>query len=294
MFCLLTKYRSGAFNELLYHLFCKGLIYCRGLKDLGRLWCLHSYWLQWQQHVGGSRLSGNDLHVLSWCRGLHEGPAAVSSRAGGFSLGEGSSSDDLVHVWLSAVLFHGFLVCCDLRLAGTKASVTAALADDFDTPRAISAIMNLVYHGNCQLQPVSKVTHRLLHSISIAWLKVPDECRRHASDSLTFYALTNKVCTGNRDFAVFLFSLSEHLRVRQCLEPWWATSERSWTCSGSICCTSRSGHNRNRIYRILQHCPSVKHMYDDDELLTMLGRLNTSGRIRLTSLLYVLMVWMGK
>lgn len=31
-----------------------------------------------------------------------------------------------------------------------------ALADDFDTPRAINAVMNLVYHGNCQLQPVCK------------------------------------------------------------------------------------------------------------------------------------------
>ncbi|XP_077464505.1 putative cysteine--tRNA ligase, mitochondrial isoform X2 [Stigmatopora argus] len=43
------------------------------------------------------------------------------------------------------------------RLAKTKASVTAALADDFDTPRAINAIMNLVYQGNRQLQPVSSV-----------------------------------------------------------------------------------------------------------------------------------------
>ncbi|XP_031158216.1 probable cysteine--tRNA ligase, mitochondrial [Sander lucioperca] len=42
------------------------------------------------------------------------------------------------------------------RLAETKYSVVKALADDFDTPRAISAVMNLVYHGNCQLQPVSK------------------------------------------------------------------------------------------------------------------------------------------
>ncbi|KAM9836171.1 putative cysteine--tRNA ligase, mitochondrial isoform 2-T2 [Aulostomus maculatus] len=42
------------------------------------------------------------------------------------------------------------------RLAETKASVRAALADDFDTYGAIDAIMNLVYHGNCQLHPVSK------------------------------------------------------------------------------------------------------------------------------------------
>ncbi|XP_026219363.1 probable cysteine--tRNA ligase, mitochondrial [Anabas testudineus] len=41
------------------------------------------------------------------------------------------------------------------RLAETKSSLVKALADDFDTPRAIGAVMNLVYHGNCQLQPVS-------------------------------------------------------------------------------------------------------------------------------------------
>ncbi|KAI9526159.1 hypothetical protein NQZ68_002707 [Dissostichus eleginoides] len=41
------------------------------------------------------------------------------------------------------------------RLADTKSSVLKALADDFDTPRAVSAVMNLVHHGNCQLQPVS-------------------------------------------------------------------------------------------------------------------------------------------
>ncbi|XP_019723707.1 probable cysteine--tRNA ligase, mitochondrial isoform X3 [Hippocampus comes] len=44
------------------------------------------------------------------------------------------------------------------RLAQTKANVMAALADDFDTPRAMNAIMDLVYQGNCQLQPVSTAT----------------------------------------------------------------------------------------------------------------------------------------
>ncbi|XP_076838520.1 putative cysteine--tRNA ligase, mitochondrial isoform X2 [Brachyhypopomus gauderio] len=43
------------------------------------------------------------------------------------------------------------------RLAATRAGVRAALADDFDTPEAMDAIMSLVHHGNCQLQPVSKV-----------------------------------------------------------------------------------------------------------------------------------------
>ncbi|XP_069573295.1 probable cysteine--tRNA ligase, mitochondrial isoform X1 [Brachyistius frenatus] len=41
------------------------------------------------------------------------------------------------------------------RLAETKSGVLKALADDFDTPRAVGALMNLVYHGNRQLQPVS-------------------------------------------------------------------------------------------------------------------------------------------
>ncbi|XP_061759664.1 probable cysteine--tRNA ligase, mitochondrial [Nerophis ophidion] len=44
------------------------------------------------------------------------------------------------------------------RLDQTKARVTTALADDFDTPQAISAIMDLVHHANCQLQPVCSST----------------------------------------------------------------------------------------------------------------------------------------
>lgn len=51
------------------------------------------------------------------------------------------------------------MLLCFFRLAETKSSVVKALADDFDTPRAISAVMKLVHHGNCQLQPVLKVTH---------------------------------------------------------------------------------------------------------------------------------------
>ncbi|TNN32935.1 putative cysteine--tRNA ligase, mitochondrial [Liparis tanakae] len=42
------------------------------------------------------------------------------------------------------------------RLAQSKSSVLNALADDFDTPRAIGAVMRLVHHGNRQLQPVAK------------------------------------------------------------------------------------------------------------------------------------------
>lgn len=35
----------------------------------------------------------------------------------------------------------------------------AAFADDFDTSRAVAAIMDLIHHGNRQLKAVTKVTH---------------------------------------------------------------------------------------------------------------------------------------
>ncbi|XP_017281770.1 cysteine--tRNA ligase, mitochondrial [Kryptolebias marmoratus] len=41
------------------------------------------------------------------------------------------------------------------RLAEVKSSVLKSLADDFDTPKAVGALMNLVHHGNCQLQPIA-------------------------------------------------------------------------------------------------------------------------------------------
>ncbi|KAF7463871.1 Hypothetical predicted protein [Marmota monax] len=42
------------------------------------------------------------------------------------------------------------------RLTSTKEAVKAALADDFDTPRAIGTILDLVHHGNRQLRAVTK------------------------------------------------------------------------------------------------------------------------------------------
>ena len=44
------------------------------------------------------------------------------------------------------------------RLAEVKGQVLEALADDFDTPRAVHALMDLVSHGNRQLQPIAEVT----------------------------------------------------------------------------------------------------------------------------------------
>ncbi|XP_043101280.1 probable cysteine--tRNA ligase, mitochondrial isoform X2 [Puntigrus tetrazona] len=43
------------------------------------------------------------------------------------------------------------------RLSVTQSIIRKALADDFDTPKAVDAIMSLIYHGNCQLQPTTKV-----------------------------------------------------------------------------------------------------------------------------------------
>ncbi|XP_054430297.1 LOW QUALITY PROTEIN: probable cysteine--tRNA ligase, mitochondrial [Pteronotus mesoamericanus] len=42
------------------------------------------------------------------------------------------------------------------RLSHTKAAVKAALADDFDTPGAVDAIMDLIHQGNRQLKVVTK------------------------------------------------------------------------------------------------------------------------------------------
>ncbi|XP_048388406.1 probable cysteine--tRNA ligase, mitochondrial isoform X2 [Stegostoma tigrinum] len=42
------------------------------------------------------------------------------------------------------------------RLNATKVNVQAAFADDFDTPGATNSIMNLIHHGNRQLQAVTK------------------------------------------------------------------------------------------------------------------------------------------
>ncbi|NXK36674.1 SYCM protein, partial [Piprites chloris] len=57
----------------------------------------------------------------------------------------------------------GQLVCDPIRedilwerLANTKVTVKAAFADDFDTSRAVAAIMDLVHHGNRQLKAVTK------------------------------------------------------------------------------------------------------------------------------------------
>ncbi|PNJ78210.1 CARS2 isoform 29, partial [Pongo abelii] len=42
------------------------------------------------------------------------------------------------------------------RLSSTKRAVKAALADDFDTPRVVDAILGLAHHGNGQLRASPK------------------------------------------------------------------------------------------------------------------------------------------
>lgn len=43
------------------------------------------------------------------------------------------------------------------RLRHTREAVKAALADDFDTPAAVDAVMDLIHRGNGQLQARTKV-----------------------------------------------------------------------------------------------------------------------------------------
>ncbi|KAM4044376.1 putative cysteine--tRNA ligase, mitochondrial [Anomaloglossus baeobatrachus] len=59
----------------------------------------------------------------------------------------------------------GQLVCAPIQedilwqsLNETKVNVKAAFADDFDTLRAVNAVMDLIHHGNQQLKAVSKGT----------------------------------------------------------------------------------------------------------------------------------------
>ncbi|NXI98359.1 SYCM protein, partial [Psophia crepitans] len=81
------------------------------------------------------------------------------------------SMDDAKHILQAISSFcrdanayiKGQLVCDPIRedvlwerLANTKVTVKAAFADDFDTSRAVAAIMDLIHHGNRQLKAVTK------------------------------------------------------------------------------------------------------------------------------------------
>nr|XP_015813311.2 cysteine--tRNA ligase, mitochondrial [Nothobranchius furzeri]XP_054593413.1 cysteine--tRNA ligase, mitochondrial [Nothobranchius furzeri] len=80
------------------------------------------------------------------------------------SMTEARSALETIRTFMEAAQAYmkGQLLCSPVqeaflweRLTEAKSGVLRALSDDFDTPRAVSVLMNLVYHGNCQLQPVT-------------------------------------------------------------------------------------------------------------------------------------------
>eukprot|EP00064_Thunnus_orientalis_P018055 superscaffoldBa00004033_g18144 len=97
------------------------------------------------------------------------------------------------------------------RLAETKASVVTALADDFDTPRAINAVMNLVYHGNCQLQPVSKVQEADVMSSSGSLEAVVEQLTNFRSEVRAF-ALARSKTSGLYPERIPLLKACDNLR----------------------------------------------------------------------------------
>ncbi|XP_015251032.1 PREDICTED: probable cysteine--tRNA ligase, mitochondrial [Cyprinodon variegatus] len=80
------------------------------------------------------------------------------------SMLEARTSLETIRTFISAAqaYIRGQLPCSPVqedilwqRLAEAKSTIGTALADDFDTSKAIGALMNLIYHGNCQLQPTT-------------------------------------------------------------------------------------------------------------------------------------------
>ncbi|XP_028320984.1 probable cysteine--tRNA ligase, mitochondrial isoform X2 [Gouania willdenowi] len=80
------------------------------------------------------------------------------------SMSEARSTSETLSTFIHSAQAYmkGQLVCAPVqesflweRLAQTKTNVVKALADDFDTPKAVGTLMNLVYHSNCHLQPVT-------------------------------------------------------------------------------------------------------------------------------------------
>ncbi|NWU53630.1 SYCM protein, partial [Dromas ardeola] len=124
-------------------------------SDQFRLFCLRS------RYSSGYCMTDNILSVIT--------PEYFSfSLAVEFS---DESMDDAKHLLQAISSFirdanayiKGQLVCDPVRedilwerLANTKVTVKAAFADDFDTSRAVAAIMDLIHHGNRQLKAVTK------------------------------------------------------------------------------------------------------------------------------------------
>ncbi|XP_071467746.1 probable cysteine--tRNA ligase, mitochondrial isoform X4 [Marmota flaviventris] len=99
-------------------------------------------------HSGGVDLAfPHHENEIAQCEVFHQ-----CEQWGNYFLHSGLSADILPRS-LPALLHVQQL---QVRLTSTKEAVKAALADDFDTPRAIGTILDLVHHGNRQLRAVTK------------------------------------------------------------------------------------------------------------------------------------------
>ncbi|XP_071991671.1 probable cysteine--tRNA ligase, mitochondrial isoform X2 [Engystomops pustulosus] len=100
------------------------------------------------------------------------------------SMSEATSTLKIISSFMNdaSAYLKGQLICEPIQedvlwqcLNETKMNVKAAFADDFDTLRAVDAIMDLIHHGNRQLKPVSKGIHQarspLVYGAIISYVK---------------------------------------------------------------------------------------------------------------------------
>ncbi|XP_059747976.1 cysteine--tRNA ligase, mitochondrial isoform X5 [Bos taurus] len=123
------------------------------------------------------------------------------------------------------------------RLGRTKAAVQAALADDFDTVRAVDAVMDLVHHGNRQLKAASEEPRG---PRSPAVLGAVVASVEHFFETVGVSLAERQVCLPLfsvlfRDFSYmpacnrrFLPSVFQGRAARPPCTAWW----RSWSASG--------------------------------------------------------------
>ncbi|KAF1675278.1 putative cysteine--tRNA ligase, mitochondrial, partial [Pygoscelis papua] len=129
-------------------------------SDQFRMFCLRSRY--------SSGKEKKTTLIVEICTAFHACFPSWQCRAIEFS---DESMDDAKHLLQAISSFvrdanaymKGQLVCDPVRedilwerLANTKVTVKAAFADDFDTSRAVAAIMDLIHHGNRQLKAVTK------------------------------------------------------------------------------------------------------------------------------------------
>ncbi|NXJ95963.1 SYCM protein, partial [Corythaixoides concolor] len=132
-------------------------------SDQFRMFCLRS------RYSSGKEKTPNPIFVEIYMA-FHTLPKLRTQRCGAVEFSD-ESMDDAKHLLQAVSSFigdasayiKGQLVCDPVRedilwerLANTKVTVKAAFADDFDTSRAVAAIMDLIHHGNRQLKAVTK------------------------------------------------------------------------------------------------------------------------------------------